>query len=335
MKKTVMIFSVIVSVFLLLTSCTTFRSNYYVDGQYYETQEKGHFGRPADPSLPQDRVLEGWSIAGSDTLFEDWGNQPEGEVRFDAVIKDIPYISFYTGDTLFASMPETMFKDPGAPKPSVEHTVFLGWKAEGASDDELVTDWSAPAEDVYRYDAVFAGTVRFYVNGELWASVLDNDSFVYPGEPKERQIPRGYEFLGWVSEDDYRVYEGSWDKAPEAKRFDALLVRSEVDAANGFENQTLSLDLDRSIDILGPVTVEETYEIVDGKIEVGGIGYKDILKAAIDLYPEADQVINIITDYETVEYTIDAENSGAEFPEGETTVTFEVASYTGIAININ
>ena len=53
------------------------------------------------------------------------------------------------------------------------------------------------------------------------------------------------------------------------ERFDALLVRSEVDAANGFENQTLSLDLDRSIDILGPVTVEETYEIVDGKIEVG------------------------------------------------------------------
>ena len=98
--------------------------------------------------------------------------------------------------------------------------------------------------------------------------------------------------------------------------------------------ETLSL-ADRSIDILGPVTVEETYEIVDGKIEVGGIGYKDILKAAIDLYPEADQVINIITDYETVEYTIDAENSGAEFPEGETTVTFEVASYTGIAININ
>ena len=129
--------------------------------------------------------------------------------------------------------------------------------------------------------------------------------------------------------------DGDWSKAPEAKRFDAVLSKSTVTSGVGLEENKVSLNLERDFEVLGPVTIEERYEIVDGKVKIGGLGYKDLLNAAIDLYPETDMVIDIITDYENIDYTIDAKgDEGSTFPEGEKTLSFEIASYTGLAIDI-
>ena len=98
-----------------------------------------------------------------------------------------------------------------------------------------------------------------------------------------------------------------------------------VTVASGMEsaNESLRLNLAKNTQVLGPITVEETYEIIDGEVRIGGIGYKDILASAIAAYPATDQVVDIVTDYET---------HTAESDYG--TITFQTASYTGIAIDI-
>lgn len=340
MKKKATILALVVASVLLLASCATSTANYYVEGSYYTTQEAGHFGVPAEPTLAEDQVLEGWALAGSDTPYTDWGHQPEGEVRFDAVISTIDYVEFYVNGELYDRQLETVFHEPETPVTAETEAglkIFDGWKAADAS--ELNEDWSQASS--LRYDAVFVDTVRFYLNGELWA-VERADEFGYPGQPYDKEIPRGYEFGGWIADTDYQVYD-AWDVLPEkARRFDALLVQATVDSAIGDDDQKLNLNLYRDIEVLGPVTVEETYEVIDGEVKIGGIGYKDLLAAAMELYPEADQVINIITDYETQEYTVAYDAQGRalnevdeQYPDSVKTLEFSTASYTGIAIDIH
>ena len=334
MKKTIKAVLIVLSL-LALTSCTTFKTNYYVDGSYYMSQEAGHFGRPADPVLGENQVFEGWRMAGDEEEYTAWDTQPKGEVRFDAIISEVKHIDFYVNGKLWKSVLENEFANPGIPESGQEGVYFVGWRAHGKTKGNVVTDWTRNEEGVSRYDAVFVSTVRFYLDGRLWASVRADSAFKYPGEPEGKEIPRGYEFVGWVAEDDYKIYDGNWSKAPEAKRFDAVLSKSMVTSGVGLEENKVSLNLERDFEVLGPVTIEERYEIVDGKVKIGGLGYKDLLNAAIDIYPETDMVIDIITDYENIDYTIDAKGEeGSTFPEGEKTLTFEIASYTGLAIDI-
>ncbi len=334
MRKVIHIVTLSVLILLIFPSCQTFTSDYYVDGEYYISQGEKDFGKPADPPLSENRIFEGWSIEGSDEVYTTWDEMPEGDVRFDAVITDI--VEFYVDGRLWKSIPfNQLDKDPGMPYLSSSSIAFRGWKPEGS--DEVIMNWEGAKEGVLRYDAFLVPVIRFYVNGELWASTLQSEEYRYPGEPDGRIIPRGYKFIGWAAADDYDVYDGDLEKeVPKKTRFDALLAQNTVESGINDADEDLILNLERDIEILGPVIVEESYEIVDGKVRVGGIGYNDLLKAAIELYPQADQVINIITDYETIDYTIDTGNtsSGKTFPKGERTITFEVASYTGIAINI-
>ena len=326
MKKAIKSAILISLLILLLSSCSTFKTNYSVEGSYYLSQEKGHFGRPADPVLSDNPVFEGWRMAGSDEAYTNWDEQPKGDVRFDAIISELKHIEFYVNGKLWKSVLENEFANPGIPESGESGVYFIGWKAHGDKKSELVSDWSKPRERVYRYDAVFISTVRFYLDGKLWASVRADSAFKYPGEPDESEIPRGYSFVGWVSENDYKIYDGGWSKAPKAKRFDAVLAKNTMNPAIGFSNDKVQLNLEKDFTVLGPVTVEEKYEIIDGDVKIGGIGYKDILEKAIETYPETDQVINIITDYETIEYSLSA--------EGKDTILFQVASYTGLAVDI-
>ena len=102
-----------------------------------------------------------------------------------------------------------------------------------------------------------------------------------------------------------------------------MLISTTVASGMDSANEQLRLNLAKNTQVLGPITVEETYEIVGDQVRIGGIGYKDILAAAIEAYPDADQVVDIITDYET--QTADSDYG---------TLTFQTASYTGIAIAI-
>ena len=164
--------------------------------------------------------------------------------------------------------------------------------------------------------------VYFYLDGSLW-TVLRADQFTNPGDPVPRDIPRGYEFAGWVAETDYATYT-DWTTLPDdVRRFDAMLTSTTVASGMDSANEQLRLNLAKNTQVLGPITVEETYEIVGDQGRIGGIGYKDILAAAIEAYPDADQVVDIITDYET--HTADSDYG---------TLTFQTASYTGIAIAI-
>ena len=101
MKKAIKSAILLSLLILLLSSCSTFKTNYYVEGSYYMSQEKGHFGRPADPVLSDNQVFEGWRMAGSDEAYTNWDEQPKGDVRFDAIISELKHIEFYVNGKLF------------------------------------------------------------------------------------------------------------------------------------------------------------------------------------------------------------------------------------------
>ena len=82
MKKTIKAVLIVLSL-LALTSCTTFKTNYYVDGSYYMSQEAGHFGRPADPVLGENQVFEGWRMAGDEE--DSWKSIFEASGKFDSI----------------------------------------------------------------------------------------------------------------------------------------------------------------------------------------------------------------------------------------------------------
>ena len=322
MKKIKVLSILVFATIVLFTSCSTAKSEYFVNDTPYITQGAGEFKEPRTPKLAENEILEGWVLEGTDYLYQDWAHQPEGLSRFDAQITVLDYINFMVEDKVFDTQLETEFHDPGTPEmPDYlpETAEFVGWIAEGS--DEINENWSTPTALVYNAD--FVDYATFYVNGVEWKKV-DIEEFGNPGEPAGKDVPRGYEFVGWILETDYLPYE-DWDVVPEnARRFDALLLQTTIQSGIESSNQILRLNLSRNIDVLGPVTISETYEIIDCKVKIGGIGYKDLLAAAIELYPETDQVINIITDYETHEYVSEL-----------STITFQTKSYTGIAIDID
>lgn len=253
---------------------------------------------------------------------------------------------FYVNGTLYAVMTETDFGNPGNPGSNSRTQVFDGWVLSGDSD--VYTDWSVQPEGNTRFDAKYTTVeyVDYYVDGVLWLEQVKDD-FADPGAPDSRYLPRGLEFNGWVASDSYDV-NTDWTTAPSVGRFDALLTRNTTISAIGDVTEKINLKLDKSFDVLGPVSVEETYEIVDGRIKIGGKIYKDILDAAIALYPETDQVIDIVTEYKTVELgkdfvknesgsalTSDRTFTDASIVERGTSLIFRTAVYTGLAININ
>lgn len=335
MKKLALALLLIVA--LVFTSCSTFRADYYVEGEFYTTQESGAFAEPSSPMLNEDQVFDGWVLAGTDEPYTAWDEQPKGEVRFDAAITNLEYINYYVDGRLYATQLETEFADPGVPALPAEKS-FIGWASEGS--DEIVNDWTAPAEGVYTYNAVLEDNVCFYLNGELWKAIPAAE-FANPGKPADKLIPRGYEFAGWVAEPDYQVYS-DWSNLPEGVlRFDALLIKTTVESNIGAHNVQLNFNPYRQVEVLGPVFIDETYEIVDGSVKIGGIGYNDMMKAAVEKYPEADQVIDIVVDYTTERYTIQYDANGNVVEEGSDAYPVSVkdiyirtASYTGLAIDI-
>ena len=314
---------------MVLTGCKSTeepipsRTTYYVDNEIYCVQEEGFFTRPANPSVREDQGFLGWALAGSDELYRDWNVQPEGETVMEAVIEDYNTIKFYVGGNEWKTMLETEFVEPGTPVTTAtrdQRSLFSGWYPEGS--DQAVTDWSQRDPEVTRYDARFVDLVHFYLNGQIWKSER-LDEFGYPGDLVGKDIPRGYEFLGWVPVNDYVPYE-DWATCPEGvRRFDALLTTVSLEDSIGANNPAIELNLAKDFKVLGPVTVEEKYEVVNGDVRVGGIGYNDMIAAALEKYPDTDQVINIVFDkeYQTYETVLD-------------TLVFETKVATGIAIDI-
>lgn len=369
---------------VLLSSCASYTSEYFVNGQSYALQDSSQFRQPADPeNLAENEVFVGWELQGTDGIYTNWQMTPEYNARFDAVIDR--YIDFYVGDEVWASVKASEFANPGVPTAPADNLQFVGWVPEGAENpvenwttpprdvnvyhakfvntvkfynngvlvdtqlvtdfadpgvpvapstdvvfagwcpvgtEEAITDWSVAPEGVDEVYARYVDKVYFYLDGNLW-TVLRADQFTNPGDPVPRDIPRGYEFAGWVAETDYATYT-DWTTLPDdVRRFDAMLTSTTVASGMDSANEQLRLNLAKNTQVLGPITVEETYEIVGDQVRIGGIGYKDILAAAIEAYPDADQVVDIITDYET--HTADSDYG---------TLTFQTASYTGIAIAI-
>lgn len=323
MRKIKYVAYILLASVLLLSSCTTFRSEYFVEGEPYLVQERGQFEKPADPILAEDEVLDGWKLEGTEGLYTDWDQQPEGISRFDAQISKIDSIDFYVGGTLWKSQLISEFANPGTPITAATRdgrAVFIGWYPEGGTAP--VTDWTAPADGVLRYDARFSELIYYYLDGKVWITQRMED-FKYPGEPGTKEIPRGYEFAGWVPVNDYAPYD-DWSNVPKGvRRFDALLSQTLFDSGIGSANAMVNLNLSKDFTVLGPVSVEQTYEVVDNEVKIGGVGYKDMLDAAIDLYPDTDLVINIVVDHRNQELSTDI-----------ATLDFETAIYTGLAIDI-
>ncbi len=310
----------LLSIFIL-TSCTTIRSEYFVDDKPYLVQEKGEFAQPIDPITDRTHSFDGWEVDGQ--LYNDWATQPKGVVRFDAVISKIPNYQFYVKDNLWKDILLTEYHDPGTPE-TIESLlgkeIFVGWAPRGTTS--IIDNMLEAPVGLYEFDAIFDDLIWYYVDGEAWAFQKSAD-FGYPGEPKGKDLQRGYEFKGWVPITDYEPYD-EWDVLPkDARRFDALLARETVDSGLAGISDKLSLNLKKDFNVLGPVSVEETYEIVNGKVRIGGIGYKEMMDRALELYPESDQVIDIIIDYKTVEYDTES-----------THIIFQTAVYNGLAIEI-
>lgn len=318
--KTVALLSL--ATIFILTSCTTIRSEYFVDDKPYLVQEKGEFAQPIDPITDRTHSFDGWQVDGQ--LYNDWTTQPKGVVRFDAVISKIPSYQFYLKDNLWKDILSTEYHDPGTPDTPETLSgkeIFVGWAPRGTTT--IIEDISVAPVGIYEFDAIFDYLIWYYVEGEAWAFQKSAD-FGCPGDPTGKDIPRGYEFKGWVPITDYKPYK-EWDVLPkDVRRFDALLSRETINSVLGKKDEIIVLNPLKDFDVLGPVSVEETYEIVNGKVRIGGIGYKEMLDRALELYPEADQVIDIITDYRTIEYDTDS-----------THLVFQTAVYTGLAIDIN
>ena len=327
MRKVRSVLILALAAVMMLSSCASqevpSRITYYVNDEVYAVQEEGFFVRPANPTVEWNQTFVGWELNDSGVAYTEWTVMPEGDNRLDAMIEDHGTITFYVGGNEWKSMLDKDFSNPGTPVTTAtrdQRSLFIGWYAEGS--DVPVTDWSTPAEGVTRYDARFVDLVHFYLNGQIWKTER-LDEFGYPGDLVGKDVPRGYEFLGWVPVNDYVPYE-DWSTCPEGvRRFDALLSTVSLDAAVVQNNPTIELNLSKNFKVLGPVTVEERYEVVDGDVRVGGIGYNDMIEAALAKYPEADQVINIVFDKEmqTYETVLD-------------TLQFETKVATGIAIDI-
>lgn len=312
---------------------------FYVGDSLYERQLVTQFAEPEAPEAPAGKSFAGWALPDSSELVEDWSAAPEDALRLNAVFMD--NYDFYVNGKLWKSVAPWDYADPGIPEESlypVEKS-FDGWTVEGSSTP--VTDWTAVPEEEHRLNAVLVDDYLFYVNGELWKDVSPWN-FGDPGTPEDKLIPRGYVFEGWLSAPDYTPYS-DWKAVPGngVLRFDALLSENTVASAIGDNNVKLSYSPHREIEVLGPVFIEEPYEIVRGGVKVGGIGYSDIMKAALELYPGADQVIDIVVDYSTMHYTLQSDGSGQveralaeDYAEASSDSYFRVATYTGIAIDI-
>lgn len=71
--------------------------------------------------------------------------------------------------------------------------------------------------------------------------------------------------------------------------------------------------IEKDYEILGPVTVSGRVHNLFWIFGFGGIGYKDILEEARELYPETDAVINITKDRTSFSLLLIYNNFGYEF----------------------
>ena len=72
---------------VLLSSCASYTSEYFVNGQSYALQDSSQFRQPADPeNLAENEVFVGWELQGTDGIYTNWQMTPEYNARFDAVI---------------------------------------------------------------------------------------------------------------------------------------------------------------------------------------------------------------------------------------------------------
>lgn len=236
---------------------------------------------------------------------------------------------YYVSYSLYATQAAGEFADPGVPTSLPVGKAFDGWVLTGST--EINTDWTNQPEGYARYNAKLRDLVevKYYINGILWKTQL-KEKFAYPGVPEAKYIPQGLKFNGWVAQGDVEVNK-NWKTAPDSLAFHALLERDTITSGINGVDEKLNLQLDKEIKVLGPVSVEETYEVVNGRVKIGGIGYKDLLDAAVAKYPATDQVIDIIVDYKTVELDTDFPAATSPAPKQ---ITFQTAIYTGIAVDI-
>ncbi|MGN0906455.1 MAG: hypothetical protein ACI4NM_04845 [Bullifex sp.] len=359
MKKS---FILLFALCLLFVSCATkpvYITHYMVGNTEYLVQNEGEFmdpGKPYGYFNEKRQEFLGWSYENS--MITDWTTQPVGEIYVQAVIKDINFIDLYVNQKPYLAISEkTLALSPKAPdNPTYESLKACGFKSDELDEDfsegysfkdntligwaidgtnELFEDWDKPLTKSIKLNAVYKPIVLYYVNNELWKEQYVSD-FADPGAPAATDLLNGYEFEGWVNMDETGPY-ADWSVKPEVLRFDALLSLTTADDSALLNSERISLDRSsRSYDILGPLTVSETYQIVNGKIKTNKVGYKDILAEARRLYPSTDQVIDIVVDYETKEidtdYSLlmtDAESTSAK------RFVFRTASYTGLAIDLH
>lgn len=234
---------------------------------------------------------------------------------------------YYVDSALYATQGTGEFTDPGTPAPLPAHTIFRGWVLEGT--ETVNRDWQNQPVGYARYDAKLEGYINYYINGKLWITQLE-DEYGNPGVPEKKDLPQGLVFDGWVALGEVEV-NNDWRNVPSSRTFNAQLERDTVDSAIGGVDDKLTYKEERDIVILGPVWIEETYEIVNGEVKIGGKTYNDLLNEAIRKYPETDRVIDIITDYKNVELDTDFPSATAPSPRK---ITFQTAIYSGLAIDV-
>lgn len=355
MKKS-LIFLAVLS--LLLVGCATkpvYITHYIVNGEEYQVQNEGQFANPGTPKeyLTDRQEFIGWSLDGQ--LITDWSVQPLGDINVYAEIKNINYIDLYINGKPYKAISETelakMKAAPAIPTSeeisrmfkkdelenfsegySFKDNTFIGWTVNGTN--EFFEDWDKPLTKSIKLNAIYKPIVFYYVNNTLWKQQYVSE-FANPGAPEDTELYNGYEFAGWVNYDDYGPYE-NWNEKPEILRFDALLSLTSTDSAI-LNSSSIELDSrTREYSVLGPVTISDTCQIVNGKIKTTGVGYKDILAEAKKLYPATDKVIDIIVDYETKELDVDysALQNGIVSKPSAKRFVYQTASYTGLAIDI-
>ncbi len=358
MKKS---FILLFALCLLFVSCATkpvYITHYMVGDTEYAVQTEGQYGDPGVPTslLKARQEFRGWTLDGS--KITDWTTQPLGDIYVYADVRNVSYIDLYVNQKPYLAISEyTLAEKPEAPANPTEadlrkvgfktadlegdfsegysfkDNTLIGWVVDGTN--EFFEDWDKPLTKSIKLNAVYKPIVLYYVNNELWLEQYVSD-FANPGEPAATELLNGYEFEGWVNYDENGPYE-DWSVKPEVLRFDALLSLTTADDSALLNSERVRLDSSaRSYDILGPLTVSETYQIVNGKIKTNKVGYKDILAEARRLYPAADQVIDIVVDYETKEIDTDYAllMTDAESTSSKRFV-FRTASYTGLAIDLN
>lgn len=304
------------------------RINFYAGDELVATQLETEFYNPGKPGYVPSALEEfaGWAPEGITEIITDWTVVPEADAIV-AVYK--PLVKFYVGDQLVGAVSDSVFNlgyagptfNTDTPDTLNGTSVFTGWLPAGGA--EVVTDWTtAPMSD--RLDATYVDLVNYYIDGELWLTQTV-DEFAEPDTPEGRDIPRGYTFQGWAHSSQYDVPTTDWSVLPEGeRRFDAILSQGTITSAISDTGVKIELMNKKNFTVLGPVSVSETYEIVDGSVEIGGVGYNDIISQATRLYRGADQVIDIVVDYQNQSVKVD-----------DQTFVFQTAVYTGLAIDIN